>query len=160
MSQIDRDVKNWFYRICSDLAELRFIVTDTGQKESIAFQFPAEWSVLFGNKQVATVQYMGATSLKPKSYENVEVRFYREPLQLAGLWEFVETSVPTSAKVLKENGKNTYCAYKLPEEYFYDRYIEPILIKMSNELKGRKDLRFEEQVICEIPASVYELPRY
>ena len=99
MPQIDLDVKDWFCRIFRDLAELRFIVTDTKQKESIAFEFPAEWAASFGNKQVATVQYMGATSRKPNAYENVEVRFYREPLQRAGLWEFVEMSVTTSAKV-------------------------------------------------------------
>ena len=160
MPQIDEDVKNWFCRICSDFAGLRLIVKDLGQKESIAFEFPSAWSAFFGNKQVATVQYIGPTSGKPRSYENVEVRFYREPLQRAGLWEFVETSITTTAKKFKENGKNSYCAYKLPDEYFYDRYIGPILDKMSNELITRKDLRFSEQPICEVPTSVYELPRY
>ena len=159
MAEIDMDVRDWFCRICREFADLRLIVIDSGQKESIAFEFPMEWRGLFGNKQVATVQYMGATSKKPLAYENVEVRFYREPLQRAGLWDIVEQAGATSAKVMKENGKNTYCAYKLPEEYFYDRYVGPILEKIAKSLMIRPELKLEELPVCEIPQSIYELPR-
>ena len=160
MPEIDTDVKNWFHRVCRDFASLKFLVQDTHQKESIAFAFPATWRSIFGDKQPATVQYMGETSKKPKRYKNLEVRLYREPLCKAGLWEIIENAKITNIRVWKENGDNSYYAYKLEFEDDYDRLIVPIIQKMTETLAAHPSAQFAEQPVAVVPDSVCELPRY
>jgi len=159
MPQIDEEVKEWFMDMCQGFADAKMVVQDKGAKESATIFLPVflqkefEW-----NKQFATVQYMGGSTIKSSHYDTFEIRFYREGLERAGIEDIVE--IKRTMRKQEWNGPNPYYRYNIYDIDDFNKYVKPILLDIYKRLCERLGEIYSNALTEEVPISLRELPRY
>lgn len=158
MPSVEPHGRQLFINICKEFANLKLLVCDEGKKESVQIYFPKSMADRFNYKdQVATVQYMGGPKVKPDGYTTIEIRFYKNAFQSAGVWDVFEKN--TLYQKYKSNGKNPYVHYNVVDAFKFDKYIRVVFKDLELKFKESLGQSYDSLPIPEVPESLKELPR-
>lgn len=143
-----------FKEICQAFIDLKFVIEDREGKDSVQIFFPEPLACnCYYQKQVATVQFMGPSNIRP-DYTSIEIRFYQKAFKAAKLNEIFEKHSRWLDS--KKNGDNPYYHYNI------GRFasIHDLFIQLSAGLKVRFGEIYDSIKIPVFPSTIDELPRY
>jgi hypothetical protein len=142
-----------FKDICHEFIKLKFVLKDTGKKDSVQIFFSHSLANRYNyNKQVATVQFMGPSWMRP-GYTSIEIRFYVIPFRIAELDQVLGEY--SRERSFKQNGDNPYYHYNIHQT----KYINELFVNIFKKLKADLGEQFDEIETPMIPTTVDELPR-
>lgn len=143
-----------FKEICQAFIDLKFVIKDRGRKDSVQIFFPEPLASNCNyQKQVATVQFMGPSNIRP-DYTNIEIRFYQKAFKAAKLNEIIESH--SRGLDSKQNRNDPYYHYNIGRF----AYIQELFIQLSAGLREKFGEMYEVIKTPVFPPTINELPRY
>jgi hypothetical protein len=163
--KLDTDGKSIFTFICSQFADLRFDVKDTGAKESVPIFISEEMISTYPNlntkRQLAAIQYKGGSKkIREGNIDGVVLRFYIEPCKLLKIDTIIERALDYRSPLMSPDRERFYNYTYIDNNADTVSHILELFESIECQLKELFQENHNELGYKSVPPSIAELPRY